>query len=169
MLFRLFCLNSSSCLASPSAFPGSKPRPEEVLQTDSDFVSIRLPAAGMMEMDYYYIKIFLTPLLGFSFAMLVTKCCCKHQCCSRSGVMELQNQYPSIYVIPFPVNDDNVDEGSLSSVAEFAPPAYDSVAPANPPPPYSERKVSVPDEEPPAYTEIVEEPSFILPPQTRHT
>ncbi|MCI4383920.1 hypothetical protein PGIGA_G00032200 [Pangasianodon gigas] len=124
-----------------------------------------------MEMDFYYIKIFLSPLLGFSIALLVMKCCCKHQCFRRSSASEPQRRNTPIYVIPIPVNDDNFDEGSLSSVAAFAPPAYDSIIPVIPPPPYSERKISGPDEEPPAYAEIVEEPPVIciLPPQTQHT
>ncbi|XP_060719292.1 uncharacterized protein si:dkey-283b1.6 [Tachysurus vachellii] len=123
----------------------------------------------MIEMDYYYIKMFLSPLLGFSIAMVLMKCCCKLRCFSQSSASELQHQNTPIYVIPISVNDDNLDEASLSSVETFAPPAYDSLATVIPPPPYSERKISIPDEAPPDYTEIVEQLSFPrnLPQQTQ--
>ncbi|KAK3529174.1 hypothetical protein QTP70_019418 [Hemibagrus guttatus] len=101
--------------------------------------------------------------------MLVMKCCCKRRCFGQSSTSEQQQQNTPIFVIPISVNDNNFDEGSLSSVSTFAPPSYDSLIPVIPPPPYSERKISGPDEAPPAYAEIAEQPTFpnILPPQTQ--
>ncbi|KAI5619699.1 26S protease regulatory subunit 8 [Silurus asotus] len=99
-------------------------------------------------------RLFLPPILGFFVAMLVMKCCCKCQCFGRRRAYEPQHCETPIYVIPFPANDENFDRDSVSSLAAFPPPAYDSIIPRVQPPPYSEMKNSGPEEEPPAYTEI---------------
>ncbi|KAM9462685.1 uncharacterized protein Hap1MRO34_016568 isoform 2-T3 [Clarias gariepinus] len=111
-----------------------------------------------MEIDFFYVKLLLVPFLA---ALLggIAKCCCIWCHRRRAVARELQHCATPIYVIPIPANGDT---DSLSSVAQIAPPAYDSIIPVIPPPPYSEQqKTSCPDEEPPVYAEVAEEPSFI--------
>ncbi|KAF5891849.1 Melanoma antigen recognized by T-cells 1, partial [Clarias magur] len=94
------------------------------------------PAAGIMEIDFFYLKMLLVPLLGASLGVIL-KCCCMWCHRRRATASELQHCNTPIYVIPIPATDDT-DEVSLSSAARFPPPAYDSVIPIIPPPPYSE-------------------------------
>ncbi|KAL7857424.1 hypothetical protein SRHO_G00163230 [Serrasalmus rhombeus] len=102
-------------------------------------------------MEFNYLKIIMIPIF-ICILSIILKACWK--CCWSRATNNDEHLETPIYVIPIPINaveDYSSDEDSVASVDPYAPPSYDSL---DPPPLYSEQKLSIPDGPPPAYSQL---------------